>query len=255
MAGDRMRGRAAVAALVVSAAVAGVWVRPHLAALNARWHAPAGSAQPLSPALWSAKVDQFRAAGIAGARSDVLLVYLGDSVTDWTNLDEFVGGDGVRVLNRGISGDTAAGVMRRALDSVPQGTRAVFLMVGYNDVAQGEAADATAARVLDIAAALRQSGRVGVVIVETVPPPGDDVGDRVAALNAALHAAATGRPDVSVLDLTPSFMRDGQRDADLFAAGVHLSAAGILKRLRAERAHLAALDPDAGRRIWVAGDE
>jgi lysophospholipase L1-like esterase len=255
MAGDRMRGRAAVAALVVGAAVAGVWVRPHLAALNAGWHAPAGPPQPLSPALWSAKVDQFRAAGTAGAHSDVLLVYLGDSITDWTNLDEFVGGDGVRVLNRGISGDTVDGVMRRALDSVPHGTRAVFLMVGYNDLAQGETAEATAARVLDVAATLRQSGRVGVVIVESVPPPGNAVAHRVAALNGGLRAGATGRAGVSFLDLTPSFMRDGQRDAELFAAGVHLSAAGVLRRLRADKAHLAAIDPGAGGRISVAGDE
>lgn len=252
-----MRGehRAAVVALVMSAAVAGAWVRPHLAALNARWHRPAGPAQPLSPALWSAKVDQFRTAATAGSPDRILLVYLGDSVTDWANLDEFLGGDGVRVLNRGISGDTASGMMRRALDSVPRGTRAAFLMVGYNDLMQGETPDETAARVMDVAATLRRSGRVGTVVVETVPPPGDELADRVAALNAALEARAAGRSDVSFLDLTPSFMRDGERNAELFAAGVHLSAAGVLRRLRAEKAHLAAVDPDAGRRISLIGDE
>src|SRR5262245_16038778 len=120
--------RCGVAALLAGAAVFGGWARPYVAAVKAAWTAQPGPPQPLSAPLWTAKTDQFRVLPGSAPAGVTLMVYLGDSITDWVNLDEFVEAPGLRVLNRGISGDTVSGIAARLVESVPAGTTVCFLM-------------------------------------------------------------------------------------------------------------------------------
>ncbi len=59
------------------------------------------------------------------------IVFLGDSLSaqcEWRDLF----GDRLMILNRGIGGDTSAGVLNRTLDVSRLRPRAVFLMIGTN---------------------------------------------------------------------------------------------------------------------------
>ena len=80
-------------------------------------------------AYWKHKVDQFNM--LPNPKGEIC--FLGDSITDGCNWTELIGN--MKVTNRGISGDTAEGVLKR-IDEITAGKPAkVFLMIGTNDLA------------------------------------------------------------------------------------------------------------------------
>jgi len=109
---------------------------------NARWQIPAtddglpGSG-PIRRADWFRKLwSERRAAWAARAEQDQGgLVLLGDSITQGWGEDFSAAFPGVKIANRGISGDTSRGVLIRlkedVLDLKPA---AVVLLIGTNDL-------------------------------------------------------------------------------------------------------------------------
>src|SRR5262249_1762037 len=76
---------------------------------------------------YRARSDLFRQfAGDADA------VMLGDSNTEWVDWHELF--PGVQFLNRGIAGDTSAGVLNRLDEVIGRHPKVVFLMIGINDL-------------------------------------------------------------------------------------------------------------------------
>jgi acyl-CoA thioesterase I len=116
-----------------------------------------------SAALIAAAVVPF-----ANAAAPVKIVALGDSLTAGLGLPEREGfvprlqaalsakGTAVEIANAGVSGDTASGGLARLDWSVPEGTDAVILELGANDMLRGikpqvtrEALDAILRRLTD----------------------------------------------------------------------------------------------------------
>jgi len=64
------------------------------------------------------------------------IIFLGDSLTDGCDWAEIF--QDWRIKNRGISGDTTAGVIARLDEVVSSKPAKIFLMVGVNDLAQGK---------------------------------------------------------------------------------------------------------------------
>lgn len=60
------------------------------------------------------------------------IVFLGDSITDGARWDELF--PGLPVKNRGINGDTTQGVLNRLEDILTGQPRAIFLLIGTNDL-------------------------------------------------------------------------------------------------------------------------
>ena len=104
----------------------------------------------------------------AGAAAPIHIVALGDSLTAGYGLpdkDGFVpvlqaalakAGTAAVVANAGVSGDTAADGLARLDWSVPQGTDAVIVELGANDMLRGLAPDATRAALDSILQRLTQ---------------------------------------------------------------------------------------------------
>ena len=67
-------------------------------------------------------------------RPQAHVVFLGDSITEHGNWNEWF--PATPLVNRGISGDTTAGVLAR-LDTAIDNPLAVFLLIGTNDLAFG----------------------------------------------------------------------------------------------------------------------
>jgi lysophospholipase L1-like esterase len=59
-------------------------------------------------------------------------IMLGDSITQEGNWNELLGG--VKVINKGIGGDTSAGVLNRFDRSINESAHTVFVMIGINDL-------------------------------------------------------------------------------------------------------------------------
>lgn len=144
------------------------------------------------------------------------LVFLGDSITQgWGDRmnDEF---SGVKVANRGISGDTTRGVLIRLQEDVlalkPVG---VVLLIGTNDLEEGATPETIADNVRLILDALKaHDPHLPVVLCETFPSAASKSrpADKIKKLNQLYAALAKGRPQVTRLETWPLFA-DANGDA------------------------------------------
>lgn len=190
--------------------------------------------------------------------SDVRLVFVGDSITDFWLLGENPWFRGVRngravwdesfatganrALNLGVSGDRIEHVLfrlqpradggRGQLDRPDLQPEFVLLMLGINNSFQTEepAADSIAAGLEATVAAIRARKPGARLVLQSLLSTSDPAKNRdiVAPVNARLAALAERDPKQLLwLDLTPAFTdaAGGQR-ADLFYDGLHPNEAG-----------------------------
>jgi lysophospholipase L1-like esterase len=136
-------------------------------------------------------------------RDQGAIVFLGDSITQgWGDVGSSF--PGIRVANRGISGDTSRGVLVRLKeDVIAVNPRGVVLLIGTNDLADKITPEDIAGNVRLIVAALREyNPAMPVVLCEVLPSSSskDRPADLVRKLNALYLAAVADQPQVTVLD-------------------------------------------------------
>jgi lysophospholipase L1-like esterase len=214
--------------LVVVAAVffsLGVLLRPALSRLKHRLATPAASGdfRVFDLSHYTAKSSHF--ATLPKARPVVLL---GDSRVagaEWSELLERG-----EISNRGISGDTTSGVLRRLETSVPAGAALCVLQVGVNDLILGGSIEQTVANYRQIVGWLQKERNARVVITSVIP-----ASEEQPELNRAIHelnqqlvqlAAASGAQWV---DLGPALSPEGFLRAELRSDAVHLNGDGYLR--------------------------
>jgi len=222
--------------------VAGGALRPYLVRAGHALIAVPTPPEPKLPALYECRAGQFEVLDALGPSPAV--VYLGDSLTDWINLEEYWRSTAGPVVNRAIAGDTTAGVLRRVARSFPNGAAVCFLMIGYNDLSQGASPAETADRIGQLCSLLKSRHGVRRIVVESLLPVSGREGAAVATLNALLRAGAAGDANVEFLDLYPAFLAGAGPDPSLFAGRVHLNARGIARRLEREADYLAEVAPE-----------
>lgn len=182
------------------------------------------------------------AAGCAGAApagrpavNHERIVFLGDSITDGFTYPLLVrqalaeAGRPVPVLiNAGIGGDTAEGMLARLeRDVLAHRPTLVSMSVGVNDVLRGVTAPQYEARVTTIAARMRAAGVPMLVMTTTVLGPTHAEADaRLAAYNGALRrlAARHGRRVAEVNRLMARAREAGEHLLE--ADDVHINFAG-----------------------------
>lgn len=131
------------------------------------------------------------------------IVFLGDSITQgWGDVGSSF--PGLKVANRGISGDTSRGVLIRLKDDVialnPKG---VVLLIGTNDLEDKADPEVIAGNVKLIIDALRQSKPEMPVILCYVFPSSASkfrTSDKIKKVNALYFEAIKDEPQVTVLD-------------------------------------------------------
>lgn len=202
--------------------------------------------------LWA----QRRSAWAARAELDrYSLVFLGDSITQgWGDRmgDAF---PGVKVANRGISGDTSRGVLIRLEEDVlsldPIG---VVLLIGTNDLEEGADPETIAANLRLILAALkRHNPNLPIVLCQVFPSSASKKrpGDSIRKLNALYADVVKGDPQVTLIETWTLFANDqGDAKEAEFPDLLHPNATGYAKWGAALRPVLATLgylenEPDA----------
>jgi lysophospholipase L1-like esterase len=156
-------------------------------------------------ALWAAQVQQDQGA----------LVFLGDSITQgWGDVGSSF--PGIKVANRGISGDTTRGVLMRLQDDVISlNPRGVVMLIGTNDIELKSEPEAITGNLRLIIAALRaHNASMPVVLCEVLPSSAtkNRPAEKIRRLNDLYIAAAADQPQVTVLD-TWSLFKDVHGDA------------------------------------------
>jgi len=172
------------------------------------------------------------------------VVFLGDSITQGWGDD--LGGSfpGVKVANRGISGDTTRGVLIRLQEDVlaVQPT-AVVLLIGTNDLEEGADPETITGNLKLILAALKQHDPMMPVILCQVFPSSASKkrpADAIKKINQLYAAAVKGDAQVTLVETWPLFA-DPQGDAKEaeFPDLLHPNQAGYAKWAAALRPLLA----------------
>jgi lysophospholipase L1-like esterase len=179
------------------------------------------------------------------ARDQGAVVFLGDSITQqWDGL--VAAFPGVKIANRGISGDTSRGVLIRLQDDVlALNPTAVVLLIGTNDLEEGATPDIIAGNVKLILADLkRHNPRMPVVLCEVFPSAAmmKRPADQIKAINTLYMASVKGDSQVIPLDTWRLFAdASGDAPASEFPDLLHPNALGYAKWAAALRPLFATL--------------
>ena len=148
---------------------------------------------------WAERVEHDRGA----------VVFLGDSITQGWGGGLGAAFPGVKVANRGISGDTSRGVLiRLGEDVLALDPAAVVLLIGTNDLDEGASPETIAGNLELILGALeRHDPRTPIVLCQVFPSSAAKgrPADRIQALNALYLAAVKNDPRVTLLETWPLF--------------------------------------------------
>ncbi|MCT7969253.1 GDSL-type esterase/lipase family protein [Laspinema sp. D1] len=96
------------------------------------------------------------------------IIFLGDSLTDSCEWNEIL--NHTQILNRGIIGDTTAGVLQRLSPILASQPRQIFLMIGINDLSRKKDFSETLANYEQILARIQQQSPQTEVYVQSVLP-------------------------------------------------------------------------------------
>lgn len=183
------------------------------------------------------------------------LVFLGDSITQGWGDD--IGGSfpGVKVANRGISGDTTRGVLIRLQEDVltlnPSG---VVLLIGTNDLEDDADPETIVGNLQLILAALKQhSPKMPIVLCQVFPSSASKKrpAEQIKKINQLYAAEVKGDPQITLIETWPLFAKaEGDAKKEEFPDLLHPNKAGYAKWAAALRPILATLgfietEPDA----------
>jgi lysophospholipase L1-like esterase len=156
------------------------------------------------------------------------VVFLGDSITaKWKLADAF---GGMKVANRGISGDTTRGMLCRLQDNVLDlHPKAVVFMGGINDLFGQPAgtAETVSANVRSILEGVKGAHGETPVLVCEILPCKTMSREKVEACNAAIAEVVAGFSNAHLVRTYGAFLNpDGTQDSSLFLDGTHPNAKG-----------------------------
>ena len=185
---------------------------------------------------WAQRVDQDQHA----------VVFLGDSITQGWGGGLGAAFPGIKVANRGISGDTSRGVLLRlAEDVLALHPSAVVLLIGTNDLEEGATPEVIVSNLKLIVAGLERHDRhLPIVLCQVFPSSKAKKrpADQIKAINALYLAAVKNDPQITYLETWPLFADpDGDAMAAEFPDLLHPNEAGYAKWAAALRPVFATL--------------
>ena len=160
------------------------------------------------------------------------IVFVGDSITEgWHTLEQDFAGLPLKVVNRGIGGDTTPNLLYRlqpdVLDLHP---RALVVLIGTNDLGEHTSAADIADNLRVFHARVRATyPMIPIAWCLVMPRKADDTYPaRIHDLNTRIAALAAEDPGITVCDtFTPLALPDGSSKAEDFNPDhLHLNPAG-----------------------------
>ncbi|MBX3443779.1 MAG: DUF1080 domain-containing protein [Planctomyces sp.] len=202
--------------------------------------------------LWTSRRTEFQN---AAAEDKHALVFLGDSITQGWGDQLAQHFPGMRIANRGISGDTTRGMLIRLQQDVlaldPAG---IVLLMGTNDLEERAEPETIAGNVRLILAAIHKQQPETPVVLCLVFPSSASMrrpADQIQQLNRLYEETAREFPQVTVLDTWTLYANEqGDARPEEFPDLLHLNEHGYAKWASALRPVLATLgfvetEPDA----------
>lgn len=160
--------------------------------------------------------------------SDVDKAFIGDSITDYGEFQEYFPGD--VVLNRGIRNDVAKGVLDRLQEVVDRNSKEAYLMIGVNDIRYRTDAEDYEDRVNSIVDSF--DGKETKLFIQSILPVNNGIfgnevsNEKVKQFNEILRRIADEN-GLEYIDLHSSFTdNNGQLDKQFTVDGLHLNGKG-----------------------------
>jgi len=155
------------------------------------------------------------------------IVMLGDSLTERHDWNGSLKANAI-VHNRGIAGDTTDGVLVRLDEVIAAQPRAVFIMIGTNDLWSANSAKRAVGNIEKIIATVIGGSPRTRIFVQTVLPirsePMRNI--KVRDINAKLREVASSQGAVLIDTYSMAVDGNGLLKAEFTEDGVHLTAAG-----------------------------
>jgi lysophospholipase L1-like esterase len=171
----------------------------------------------------------------ARAESSGKIVFLGDSLTAYTNWDTLFSND--NITNRGIGGNTSRDIYNRLGTVIEDAPKKVFIMVGINDIIRGKSMQElilTYDKILDVLTNRLPDAEIYVMSILPVNFEGDDYFNYCVTIANRHIKQIVDKYDkkdkVIYLDIYGSFVSGGTtRLNPLFTQdGIHLTQQGYL---------------------------
>lgn len=155
------------------------------------------------------------------------IVMLGDSLTERHDWNGSLKAAAI-VHNRGIAGDTTDGMLVRLDEIIAAKPRAVFIMIGTNDLWSSNSAKRTAGNIEKIIATVKDGSPQTHIFVQTVLPirSEPDRNFKVRDINAKLREMVGSHGAVLIDTYNMAVDGSGLLKAEFTDDGVHLTAAG-----------------------------
>ncbi|MFO0014783.1 MAG: GDSL-type esterase/lipase family protein [Planctomycetota bacterium] len=162
------------------------------------------------------------------------VVFLGDSITQGWGDDMGNTFPGLRVANRGISGDTTRGMLLRLKNDVlalkPKG---IVMLMGTNDLEEGADAATISKNIELMLEAIRKNDpKTPVTLCRVFPASASKKrpSDQIQAINAAIANVAKGFPQVTMVDTWTLFANEkGDAKESEFPDLLHPNQMGYAK--------------------------
>ena len=184
---------------------------------------------------WFRKIWRERRSAWAGQvqQDQGALLFLGDSITQgWGDVGSSF--PGIKVANRGISGDTTRGVLIRLKeDVISTNPKGVVLLIGTNDIGDKDTQESSASNLELILSALAAANpSMPVVLCEVFPSSAskDRPAESIRRLNGLYLEVAARHPQVTVLDTYSLFKNvHGEAKEEEMADLLHPNILGYAK--------------------------
>ena len=181
------------------------------------------------PSYYTMKKKQYE--GLPNSENEIIL--LGDSLTDlgeWAELFE-----SSNIVNRGISGDTTTGILKRLNEAVESQPLKIFLLVGINDILFRETpVDDISSNYRKILETIERKSPDTQIFIQSVLPINNEKyqidvnNEEVVALNFRLQELAA-EFDCYYIDLYKIFVNQQNQLAPQYTLdGIHLTGEGYL---------------------------
>ncbi len=162
---------------------------------------------------------------ILSKKNSYNIAMLGDSITDWGEWNELL--DRNDIVNRGISGDSTEGVLKR-IEGINSSVTKVFVMIGINDLGKGKSVDYVFDNYKKIVTMLKQKN-MQPIIQSTLFVDSVKIhyikNNHVEQLNNKLKKYAIEN-DLIYIDLNTELSKDKKLRSDYSYDGIHLNGDG-----------------------------
>jgi len=161
------------------------------------------------------------------------IVFIGDSLTESFDLKKHFGKNNLR--NRGMSGNMTEHVLYRLEEITNAKPAKVFLMIGINDIYQGQASDDVISNITKILNEILEKSPQTTLYCQSILPVNEDqllsfenINAKVYQVNNRLREFCKNS-NITFIDIHPDFLNHkGQMDEKYTYDGVHLTQDGYI---------------------------